>query len=436
MMFASASGVLKQRASPNARCSPNVMPNTPPLPGHLVDHVRVGVGDVLAEHADAFVARHLLVQREPDRLAERDGLGVVGAVRFAGIVGHGHRARRRDRRTRLGSRARRRERRFGRGAHRLLRLGAHLLGGLGGEHAGRDQLLFEHGDRIVLALVVELLGDAVLLLVVGERVRVRPGDERVHETRARRRRARARSRSRPCAAPRSSRGRPSSRRAGRGCRAPSPRSAPGADRSTAPRSRSRCRRRRTAPGGAGGVAVFSDSQNSPSDVAPSPSDTYVSSSPCAVQPGQMRAPADVARRFRAPDRGQALARGDRRLADDVEPASNPSGTASGGRPTPGSAAAPTACISISSGRDAERERERAVAVVGEEPVVPGAQRAGEAEQQRLVARRPRSGRTPGSAGGARSRGRRRSGRRARGGSRRAPRRVPASERSVECGVVH
>ena len=76
MMFASASGVLKQRASPNARCSPNVMPNTPPLPGTSSMHVGVGVGDVLAEHADAFVARHLLVQREPDRLAERDDLGV------------------------------------------------------------------------------------------------------------------------------------------------------------------------------------------------------------------------------------------------------------------------------------------------------------------------------------------------------------------------
>ena len=37
---------------------------------------RVGVGDVFAEHADALVARHLLVQREPDRLAERDGFGV------------------------------------------------------------------------------------------------------------------------------------------------------------------------------------------------------------------------------------------------------------------------------------------------------------------------------------------------------------------------
>ena len=38
----------------------------------------IGVGDVLAEHADALVARHLLVQREPDRLAERDGLGALG----------------------------------------------------------------------------------------------------------------------------------------------------------------------------------------------------------------------------------------------------------------------------------------------------------------------------------------------------------------------
>ena len=37
------------------------------------------------------------------------------------------------------------------------------------------------------------------------------------------------------------------------------------------------------------------------------------------------------------------------------------------------------------GRDAEREHERAVAVVGEEPVVPGAQVAREAEQQRFVA---------------------------------------------------
>ena len=53
-------------------------------------------------------------------------------------------------------------------------------------------------------------------------------------------------------------------------------------------------------------------------------------------------------------------------------------------PDAGSSAAPTACSSISEGRDPEREHERAVAVVGEEPVVAGAQVTGEAEQQRLV----------------------------------------------------
>ena len=55
------------------------------LAGHLVDDVRVGVGDVFAEHADAFVARHLLVQREPDRLAERHAARVG---RDLGIGGH------------------------------------------------------------------------------------------------------------------------------------------------------------------------------------------------------------------------------------------------------------------------------------------------------------------------------------------------------------
>ena len=76
MMFASASGVLKQRASPNARCKPERDAEHAALARDLVDHVGIGVGDVFAEHADAFVARHLLVQRQPDRLAERDDFGV------------------------------------------------------------------------------------------------------------------------------------------------------------------------------------------------------------------------------------------------------------------------------------------------------------------------------------------------------------------------
>ena len=56
------------------------------LARHLVDHVGVGVGDVFAEHADAFVARHLLVQREPDRLAERDDFGVGVGYGLARVV--------------------------------------------------------------------------------------------------------------------------------------------------------------------------------------------------------------------------------------------------------------------------------------------------------------------------------------------------------------
>ena len=80
-------------------------------------------------------------------------------------------------------------------------------------------------------------------------------------------------------------------------------------------------------------------------------------------------------------------------------------------------------------RDAERERERAVAVVREEPVVAGAQVSARGRAAAPRAPRRRSGRTPGSAGAARSRGRRRSGRRARAGSRRAPRRGVDVERS-------
>ena len=72
-------------------------------------HVRVGVGDVFAEHADALVARHLLVQREPDRLAERDRLGAsASAAGSPGIVGDRRAARRRGRaRSRARAAARR-----------------------------------------------------------------------------------------------------------------------------------------------------------------------------------------------------------------------------------------------------------------------------------------------------------------------------------------
>ena len=155
MMFASASGVLKQRASPNARCSPNVMPNTPPLPGHLVDDVRVGVGDVFAEHADAFVARHLLVQREPDRFAERDDVGVgrdLGLARIVGDRGIGPTTLI-DADARVGPR--RRERLLGRGAHGLLALRRGSASACSAVSTpASTSCLLEHDDRIVLGFVL------------------------------------------------------------------------------------------------------------------------------------------------------------------------------------------------------------------------------------------------------------------------------------------
>ena len=65
--------------------------------------------------------------------------------------------------------------------------------------------------------------------------------------------------------------------------------------------------------------------------------------------GELGPPADVARRFRAPDRGEALAAGARRLGDDVERLARPSDTASAGRPRRDRRPTPTACSSISSG---------------------------------------------------------------------------------------
>ena len=86
MMFASARGVLKQRASPNARCRPEGDAEHAALARHFVEHIGIGVGNVLTEHADAFVARHLLVQREPDGFAERHRLGAFGNNWRAGFA--------------------------------------------------------------------------------------------------------------------------------------------------------------------------------------------------------------------------------------------------------------------------------------------------------------------------------------------------------------
>ena len=96
------------------------------------------------------------------------------------------------------------------------------------------------------------------------------------------------------------------------------------------------------------------------------------------------APDDVAPRLRATDRREALAARRARLAHDVAR-----------RVTPVTRHLATARRRVVRAadrlkqdlerRDAETEDEGAVPVVGEEPVVAGAQRPGEAEQQRLVA---------------------------------------------------
>src|SRR5680860_818509 len=151
------------------------------LARHLVEHPRVGVGDVLTEHPDALVARHLLVQRAPDRLAERDLLAVVGWI--VGHVGDDCRAQHLLDRG-LGIGPARRQRLLRSLGHGGFGLGADLLGLLLLERAVADERALEREDRVVLGLVDELVLRAVLLLVVGERVRVRAGDERVDEPRA------------------------------------------------------------------------------------------------------------------------------------------------------------------------------------------------------------------------------------------------------------
>ena len=157
------------------------MPNTPALAGDHVEQLRVAVGDVFAEDPDAFVALHLLVQREPDRLAERDGL--AAGFRFGRLVDD----RRRtddvvDHRDRVGPGCG--ERGVGRGAHLGTRFFLQRVDSGGVDGAGGEQRAFHQQDGVVLGLVAQLVGPAVLLLVVGQRVRVRTGHGRVHEHRA------------------------------------------------------------------------------------------------------------------------------------------------------------------------------------------------------------------------------------------------------------
>ena len=88
MMLASASGELKTRVPPNARCSPCVTLKTPPLPWTDSSAAsRLAVGDVLAEHDDARVARHLVLHRAVDGRDHRVGLAFGRGRRREGVRG-------------------------------------------------------------------------------------------------------------------------------------------------------------------------------------------------------------------------------------------------------------------------------------------------------------------------------------------------------------
>ncbi len=139
----------------------------------FVEHVLGSVGDVFAEHTDAFVGVHHLVQRESYGLAElhvgRVGSGVgVAAVpadfgRVGDVVEHAER---------VGSFAG--QRLAGGGVDDVLGLGVDGVDLVAAQDAGGDQLFLEEVDGVVLDLVEQLFARAVLALGVGGRVRVGP----------------------------------------------------------------------------------------------------------------------------------------------------------------------------------------------------------------------------------------------------------------------
>ncbi len=225
------------------------MPNTPPFPALRRD-VRLGVGDVLAEHADPFVGCHLLVQREPDGLAERHAV-VLASGGGGGSRGHGMVGQRAHGRgpgwVRAGPSRPPIPRPRGTAPSRPTR----ICSATSAVIASRQHQPCSSAGPGRARAPRRALRPAVLLLVVGGRMGVGPGDEGVDEAR-------------PLAGA----------HVGHGVRTltaglevvapvdlvtptpgspePSPRWVRDAGRRPAPRWRSRCRRRRRAPAGEGG----------------------------------------------------------------------------------------------------------------------------------------------------------------------------------------
>ena len=131
--------------------------------------------------------------------------------------------------------------------------------------------------------------------------------------------------------------------------------------------------------------MLRNSQNSPSPVAPSPIDTYVTSSSCTDgRPGG--GPPSAGNRLDASAQPAAW-------RHCVPVALEPLTMCSDGLlqcdgimrpPEAGSSFEPTAASSISYGRHAQHERERAIAIVGEEPVVAGLERHAGRHENRFV----------------------------------------------------
>ena len=187
MMLASARGVLKQRAIPNSRWSPWVVPNTPPFPSTramMSSPASATSSPKTRMRSSAFICSNntwRIASPMPDRLpgVRRRSSEPVGArlqlrLRDGGQCQHliGHRGR-----VRPGGLQNLPADGGDEGTHAVSDLG----GLSAGDHAALDQLALEADDRVVGRLFRELLGRPVLRLGVLGGVRVGPSHLRMDQ---------------------------------------------------------------------------------------------------------------------------------------------------------------------------------------------------------------------------------------------------------------
>ena len=181
-MLASASGVLYAPGQTEAALETEGGAEHPALSLHVGQHRFAGVGDVLAEHPDAFVLLHLFLEGAPDGFAEGDdlALAVVGGFGRGVDIREGHHVVADGGRIGPGGGQGPAGGRQHRLAGVLLDLG-HLVSG---QHPALEQRLFHDHQGIVSGLVRQLLRRAVLALGVLRRVGVGPGHGGMDERRA------------------------------------------------------------------------------------------------------------------------------------------------------------------------------------------------------------------------------------------------------------